>query len=101
MRCYCAFDAPGCNGSRCMLTTLMTGRRPVCTADPTMGVLETPPGVYRLTPIPGVVNRTCQATTTAAAARTTVETTCRTRRTGGGVHGGNDPGFCGVRLRRW
>src|SRR6185503_7865810 len=59
MRCYCAFDAPGCNGSRCMLTTLMTGRRPVCTADPTMGV---------------------QATTTAAAARTTVETTCRTRR---------------------
>jgi len=36
-----------------------------------MAVLETRPGAYRLTPIAGPVNRTCQATTIAVAASTT------------------------------
>jgi hypothetical protein len=45
-----------------------------------MPVLKTRPGAYRLTPISGPVNRTCQATTTAAAASRAVVTTWRSRR---------------------
>jgi hypothetical protein len=45
-----------------------------------MPVPETRPGAYRLTPIPGSVNRTCQVTTTALAASRTVATTWRSKR---------------------
>ena len=63
-----------------MPTTLTRGIWPVCTAAPPMPVPETRPGAYRLTPIPGSVNRTCQATTTTVAVSRTVATTWRSKR---------------------
>jgi len=63
-----------------MFPTLVADSGPVCMAGPPPPVLKSRPGIYRLTPIPGPVNRTSQATTTAAVARMTVTTTWRTRR---------------------
>jgi len=85
-----------------MLKTLVSGAGPVCTAGPPTPVMETRPGAYRLTPIPGPVNRNCQATTTAVAARNTVTRTWRSRRVPGLVSmTWYDRGLCCVRLRRW
>jgi hypothetical protein len=63
-----------------MRTTLAAGGWPVCTAGPPSPLLEAQPGAYRLTPMPGPVNRTCQATTIAVAASRAVATTWRSRR---------------------
>jgi hypothetical protein len=66
-----------------------------------MEVLETRPGAYRLTPIAGPVNRTCQATTTAVAASTAVVTTLRSSRVPVVFIVVHDRGLRRVRRRRW
>jgi len=72
--------APDGNGCCCMRTTLAPGQWCVCMAGPPMPVPETRPGVYRLAPMPGLVNSTCQATTIAVKASRTVTATWRSRR---------------------